>query len=196
MHEGDSVLPSFRGFAGRLPLILFATAFALQSGCVGTPISTGNSPVPPSNSQRDFPLNNLRTANISIRPQNKSPQSTATDPSIRTWLALSSEQHQEGLMFVPVEEIADDQGMLFVFNDERIRGFWMKNTITALDIAFARMDGTIVAIHTMPPLTLQSFSSFEPAMFALEVKAGILGKLGVQEGDKLIIPEEVFKDVP
>lgn len=187
---------SLRGFADSAALILSAMAFSMQSGCVGTPISTGSSPAPPSNSQRDFPLNNLRIATIAIRPQDKSPQSTATDPSIRSWLALTSEQHQEGLMFVPVEEIADDQGMLFVFNDERIRGFWMKNTITALDIAFARMDGTIVAIHTMPPLTLQSFSSFEPAMFALEVKAGILGKLGVQEGDKLIIPAEVFKDVP
>jgi uncharacterized membrane protein (UPF0127 family) len=58
------------------------------------------------------------------------------------------------------------------------------------------MDGTIVAIHTMPPLTLQTFSSIEPAMFALEVKSGILGKLGVQEGDKLVIPDDVFKAVP
>jgi uncharacterized membrane protein (UPF0127 family) len=86
--------------------------------------------------------------------------------------------------------------MLFVFPDERLRGFWMKNTITSLDIAFARMDGTIVAIHTMPPLTLETFPSFEPAMFALEVKAGTFAALGIQEGDKLVIPDEVFKQAP
>lgn len=188
-------LPS-RRFAASAALVAVTLGMAGSPGCVGTPISTGGSPSPPSDSQRDYPLNTLRTATISIQPRNKSAQSTTADPTIRTWLALSGEQHQEGLMFVPIEEIADDQGMLFVFNDERLRGFWMKNTITALDIAFARMDGTIVAIHTMPPLTLQSFSSIEPAMFALEVKAGILGKLGVQEGDKLIIPDEVFKDLP
>jgi len=69
----------------------------------------------------------------------------------------------------------------------------MRNTITALDIAFARRDGTIVAIHTMPPLTLRTFSSFEPAMFALEVKAGTFERLGVVEGDVMVIPDSVFK---
>jgi hypothetical protein len=95
-------------------------------------------------------------------------------------------------MFVPPEEIADDQGMLFVFSDESIRGFWMRNTITPLDIAFARMDGTIVKIWQMPPRTLQTFSSIEPAMFALEVKQGTFGRLGIKEGDRLDIPPEVL----
>lgn len=99
-------------------------------------------------------------------------------------------------MHVAADEIADDQGMLFVFPDERLRGFWMKNTITSLDIAFARFDGTVVAIHTMPPLTLRSFPSYEPAMFALEVKAGTFARIGLKEGDKLEIPASIFKDAP
>jgi len=105
----------------------------------------------------------------------------------RVWLARTSDEQREGLMFVSESEIADDQGMLFVFSDERVRGFWMKNTVTPLDIAYARMDGTIVAIHTMPPLTLQTFSSIEPAMFALEVKAGTFAKLGIVEGDHMLV---------
>jgi uncharacterized membrane protein (UPF0127 family) len=167
------------------------------AGCVGAP-STGAA-APPSATQRDFPLDRLKTSTITIEgpaaPGQDASQTARRGP-IRVWLALSSEQHQEGLMYVPADEIADDQGMLFVFPDERMRGFWMKNTITGLDIAFARMDGTIVAIHTMPPLTLETFSSFEPAMFALEVKAGTFSKLGVVEGDKLAIPDEVFKATP
>lgn len=169
-----------------------------DAGCVGAPSSSGAA-APPSATQRDFPLDKLKSSTITIEAAaaagQDASQTTRRGP-IRVWLALSSEQHQEGLMYVPVEEIADDQGMLFVFPDERMRGFWMKNTITGLDIAFARMDGTIVAIHTMPPLTLETFSSFEPAMFALEVKAGMLSKLGVLEGDKLAIPDEVFKAAP
>jgi uncharacterized membrane protein (UPF0127 family) len=169
----------------------------LATGCVGTPTTSGSA-APPSATQRDFPLEKLKSSNITIEsaPQPGQDAAQARRSPFRVWLALSSEQHQEGLMYVPAEEIADDQGMLFVFPDERLRGFWMKNTITSLDIAFARMDGTIVAIHTMPPLTLETFPSFEPAMFALEVKAGTFAALGIQEGDKLVIPDEVFKQAP
>src|SRR5262245_39667063 len=172
--------------------------FGGQIGCVGAP-STSGAAVPPSATQRDFPLDKLKTATISIEspaPPGQDGTQAARKAPFRVWLALSSDQHQEGLMYVPADEIADDQGMLFVFSDERMRGFWMKNTITGLDIAFARMDGTIVAIHTMPPLTLETFPSYEPAMFALEVKAGTFAKLGIQEGDRLVIPEEVFKTAP
>ncbi len=96
-------------------------------------------------------------------------------------------------MHVPADEIADDQGMLFIFPDEQPRGFWMRNTITSLDIAFARLDGTIVKTHQMPPLTLQSYPSVEPAMFALEMKAGSFAKFGIVAGDKLVIPEVIAK---
>lgn len=178
--------------------LIAASLISAGNGCVGAP-STSAGAAPPSATQRDFPLDKLKTATVTIDAPAAPGQDAAQAAhraQFRVWLALSSAQHQEGLMYVPAEEIADDQGMLFVFSDERMRGFWMKNTITALDIAFARMDGTIVAIHTMPPLTLQSFSSIEPAMFALEVKSGTFARLGVLEGDKLVIPDEVFKAVP
>ena len=99
-------------------------------------------------------------------------------------------------MHVPPEEIADNQGMLFVFSDEALRGFWMLNTITPLDIAYARMNGTIVKIWQMPPQTIRTFSSIEPAMFALEVKQGTFERLGIAEGAQIIIPEDVFKTSP
>ncbi len=154
-----------------LPLLLTA--------CVATPVATGDD----SSSQREFPLSSLDTSTLSVR-----------ENTFRVWLATTDEQRSEGLMYVNENEIADDQGMLFVFPQERLLGFWMKNTVTSLDIAFARSDGTIVAIHTMPPLTLQTFSSFEPAMFAFEVKSGRFAALGVREGDRLIIPPDVFEN--
>jgi uncharacterized membrane protein (UPF0127 family) len=111
------------------------------------------------------------------------------------WVANGPDEREEGLMWASADEIADDQGMLFVFPDEAYRGFWMKNTITPLDIAFARMNGAIVAIHTMPPLTLQTFPSLEPAMFALEMKAGSFERLGIKVGDHLDAPLDVFKNL-
>ena len=149
-------------------------------GCIGAPGADGASAV-----RRKHPLDGLSTSAVVVN-----------DHTIRVWLATTEDQREEGLMWVPETEIADDQGMLFVFPDERYLGFWMKNTITSLDIAFARYDGTIVATHTMPILTLDTFPSYEPAMFALEVKAGTFDKLGIQVGDRLEIPDEVFKAQP
>lgn len=138
-----------------------------------------------SSQYRKFPLDTLPISTLTVKGH-----------AIRAWLAISDEQHQEGLMYVPADEIADDQGMLFVFDNEWFRSFWMKNTITSLDIAFIKADGTIVKTHTMPPLTTQSFPSVEPAMFALEVKAGTWERLGIGVGDKVDIPRDVFKTQP
>ncbi len=138
-----------------------------------------------SDRSRQFPLDTL-------------PRSTLTigDDTFRIWLALSPATQQEGLMFVPKEEIAADEGMLFVFPDERELSFWMRNTLTALDIAYASADGTIVKILQMPPLTTQTFPSDAPAMFALEVKQGTFAARGIEEGQRMVIPDDVFKHRP
>jgi uncharacterized membrane protein (UPF0127 family) len=147
-----------------------------------------------SDARRFYPLDSLPTAWITVNGN-----------LLRVWLAQDSTPArrgaertpvEEGLMFVPPEEIADDQGMLFVFADESIRGFWMRNTITPLDIAFARLNGTIVKTWQMPPLTLQTFSSVEPAMFALEMKQGAFDRLGIKEGQRIDIPPEVLVSSP
>ncbi len=162
-------------------------ALATAAGCIGSSdgSTTETQSAQASADRREFPLDTLQTAKISINGH-----------EFRIWLALTIDQQLEGMMFVPENEIADDQGMLFVSSYERLHSFWMKNTITSLDIAYARMDGTIVKIWTMPPLTYQTFPSIEPAMFALEVKAGTFERLGIREGDRIIIPDAVFKATP
>jgi len=160
----------------RLLTIITTALAAATSGCVGSASATATG----SDGMREFPLGTLKTASVSIKGQ-----------SVTVWLADSAAKQSEGLMHVTEEELGD-RGMLFVFGEEQMRGFWMKNTITSLDIAFARMDGTIVATHTMPPLTLRNFSSIEPAMLALEVRAGRLAELGIVAGDRIEVPASVF----
>jgi uncharacterized membrane protein (UPF0127 family) len=169
--------------AGLLTVALSIPVVIQGFGCVGSP--SGEADGEASSGRRRFPLDTLPTSTVTVKGN-----------TFRVWLALEADQREEGLMFVPENEIADDQGMLFVFPDERYLGFWMKNTITPLDIAYARMDGTIVTTHTMPILTLQTFPSYEPALFALEVKAGTFDRLGIGPGDRLEIPGEVFKAQP
>lgn len=167
---------------------------ALLAGCIGSPGSEQGDQARPSSEIRKFPLDTLPTATMSFsKPGSpQQPESTA----IRIWLATTPEQQTEGLMHVPSTEIADDQGMLFVFDQEDYRYFWMKDTITALDIAYARADGTIVSTWQMPPLTLQSYPSLEPAMFALEMKAGSFARLGIEAGGRLFVPGSVFTPNP
>jgi hypothetical protein len=160
----------------RLLTIITTALAAATSGCVGSTSATASG----SDGVREFPLGTLETSSVSLKGQ-----------SVTVWLADTAAKQTEGLMHVTEEELGD-KGMLFVFSDEQVRGFWMKNTITSLDIAFARMDGTIVATHTMSPLTLRNFSSIEPAMLALEIRTGRLAELGVAAGDRIELPASVF----
>lgn len=162
----------------------------LTGGCAGSTNGGGGEPISASDARRKYPLSTLPTSTVTIDGH-----------AIRVWVVQDFDPQrpgavQEGLMHVPPEEIADDQGMLFVFRTERVHGFWMFNTITPLDIAYARMNGTIVTIAQMEPLTLDTHSSIEPAMFALEVKQGTLAALGIAEGDRMEIPDEVLQVMP
>lgn len=128
------------------------------------------------------------------------------DDTFQVWLAQSSTEQTLGLMQTPNERLAPippgevanlpagaHRGMLFVFDHEQLRSFWMLNTIIPLDIAFIRSDGTIVSTHTMAPLETRQYSSIEPAQFALEVRAGLFSELGIKPGDRVEIPDSVLK---
>lgn len=132
--------------------------------------------------------------------------------TFEVWLALTADEQQTGLMNVPAEDLADIdasdmtdgdasdgdaatvyRGMLFAFDDERPLGFWMLNTITALDIAYISADGRIVSTYMMAPLETRVYPSIEPARFALEVRAGLFAELGIAAGDHVEIPDSVLK---
>ena len=64
----------------------------------------------------------------------------------------------------------------------------MKDTLIPLDILFLDSDGTIVNIQTMEPepgvpdRDLRRYSSGSPALYALEMNAGLAQQLGFQVG--------------
>lgn len=99
----------------------------------------------------------------------------------------------KGLMFR--EHLPTGHGMLFVFDDEKPRTFYMKNCFIDLDIIFMGSDGRIVNITTMkapvPGEELIYYPSNAPARYALEVPAGRCEELGVRVGERIDIPPEV-----
>lgn len=89
-----------------------------------------------------------------------------------------------GLMYR--DSLPDDRGMLFVYPDEAVRGFWMKNTRIPLSIAFADADGVIIAIMDMAPDDGRTrYRSPGRARYALEVNRGWFGKNGVTVGSMI-----------
>lgn len=108
------------------------------------------------------------------------------------YIADTGHRTQLGLMNITEAELPADRGMVFVFKDDDERSFWMRNTIIPLDIAYIRSDGTIVKTYTMEPLRESGYASIEPARFVLEVRGGQFAQWGVVEGDKVVIPAELF----
>jgi len=103
-------------------------------------------------------------------------------------IADSAEERSYGLMFK--EFLDENSGMLFVFDDENYRNFWMKNTLISLDIIFISEDLEIVDIKYAVPCLEDpcvSYKSSKPAKYVLEVNGDFTIENDVGLGDKIII---------
>jgi uncharacterized membrane protein (UPF0127 family) len=99
-------------------------------------------------------------------------------------VAATDAHRARGLMFR--EEMAADAGMLFLFDTEGDRYFWMKNTPLSLDIIFIGANGVIVNIaNDTTPFSEKIVASTGPAKYVLEVLAGTSKRLGIKAGDKV-----------
>lgn len=100
-------------------------------------------------------------------------------------IADTAEKQTRGLMYR--DKLAANDGMLFVFNDEEMREFWMKNTFIPLNIAYINRQGTLNEIYYMRPIdTSVTYPSRQPAMYALEVNKDWFIKNNISEGSKVI----------
>lgn len=104
-------------------------------------------------------------------------------------LAITFEERILGLMYR--DRLGDNEGMLFVFPEEDILSFWMKNTGIPLSIAFIKADGRITQIESMEPYSLDNHVSKEKVKYALEMKEGWFQAHNIKEGDIVKIPLKV-----
>lgn len=100
---------------------------------------------------------------------------------IQVEIADDADERQRGLMYR--ETLEENQGMLFVYPEQRILGFWMRNTLIPLDIAYIDREGRIVDIQQMEPQTTETHDSAAPAMYALEMNQGWFEANGIRIGD-------------
>lgn len=96
-------------------------------------------------------------------------------------------ERARGLMFR--ETLAEGQGMLFVFQKEAPRSFWMKNTPLSLDILFFDAAGQFINGHYhTTPFSSDSLRSTLPAQYTIEVLAGEAKRLGFNDNTVLKLP--------
>lgn len=102
-------------------------------------------------------------------------------------LAVTPQERQRGLMFR--EKLEEDQGMLFVFVQEGLHSFWMKNMKIALDILWLDKDKRIVHIEKEVPACITpdcpSYAPQIPALYVLELQCGSVDRLGINMYDRL-----------
>jgi len=102
---------------------------------------------------------------------------------IHAEVARTEEQRAIGLM--ARKEMAQNAGMVFVFEQPAQQCFWMRNTLIPLSAAFVADDGTIVNIVEMQPLSDQSHCSAKPVRYVLEMNKGWFDKRGLKAGSRL-----------
>jgi uncharacterized membrane protein (UPF0127 family) len=133
------------------------------------------SPTPTAEiSDRQFPLGTLviQTSGASVR--------------LDVEIAETAEARARGLM--EVERLDKVDGMVFVFEAVSRGGFWMKNTLIPLDIAFWNDEMKIVDILQMEPCKEDPCQVYTPKasyIGAVEVDKGRLGKSGVEVGNEV-----------
>jgi uncharacterized membrane protein (UPF0127 family) len=94
--------------------------------------------------------------------------------TIKAEVADSAKERARGLM--NRSYLDEDEGMLFIFENEGKHGFWMKNTLIPLDLIFIDAEGKIVDIkHNFEPCSkifCDTYKPVEPAKYVLEVNGG------------------------
>ena len=109
--------------------------------------------------------------------------------TFRVEIADSQQEQALGLMFR--DSMPDDAGMLFIFPNEALRSFWMKNTRIPLDIMYFDRELKMVSLSAdTPPCKVTrcpSYPSTGPAMYVLELNAGSAERLGVGPGSELTL---------
>lgn len=109
-----------------------------------------------------------------------------TVSTVQVAVADDNQSRSEGLM--NVTELPEDSGMLFIFENDQSRSFWMANTPLPLDILFVNSEMNIVRIHrNTQPFSQESIQSDAPARFVVEVNGGYSIEHDIREGMNIAI---------
>ncbi len=133
-----------------------------------------------------------RSPTPTLPPTEADPLSKAQPrlPTMKLWLgnheivaelATTTIQQQTGMMFRT--NMAEMDGMLFVFPGPHRAGFWMKNTRVPLDAGYIDAKGVIREIHPLEPFNETTVDAqSDLTQYVLEMNQGWFARNGVTVG--------------
>jgi len=116
------------------------------------------------------------------------------DARVRVRVVKTEAMRRRGLMLV--RELPEDEGMLFLFAEEKPQVFWMRNTYLSLDMIFVRADLTVAGVtaHTRP-LTDDGNGIDEPSQYVVEANAGWARRHGVRAGTRVKLENVALENI-
>ncbi len=111
-------------------------------------------------------------------------KSAARNQIFYTKVLKTPDEMRKGLMHV--KELAENSGMLFLFEKPQIANMWMKDTFIPLDMIFINERNEIIKIiENAKPNSLEVLSSDAYVAMVLEINGGIAKKHGIRVGDSI-----------
>ena len=116
------------------------------------------------------------------------------DKLLQVYIANTDPRRMRGLMFETESFLADDKGMLFVFDEPGNISMWMKNMQFHLDIIWFSENGNVVSIEKnvppcITPVEVMSCKSVgvsaDNAKYVLELTSGYVDEYSITEDSQL-----------
>lgn len=115
-------------------------------------------------------------ATVSIR------RSEGNSKNFTVGIADTPQKYEKGLMYC--KELKNGTGLFFIFNNDRLHYFWMKNTPLTLAIIYIDHKFTVVSVGKGTPMSTKMVPSLKPVRYVLEVNWEE-GK-DIKPGDKIV----------
>jgi uncharacterized protein len=104
--------------------------------------------------------------------------------SFKVELAVTAEEQARGLMFR--ERLHEDGGMLFIFEKDEPRSFWMRNTLIPLDIIFITSGLKVAHVHDFAkPRDDTAILCPVGAKYVVEVNGGKAAACRIKPGTRI-----------
>ena len=103
---------------------------------------------------------------------------------VQVEVAADDPTRQQGLMYR--DQLAENRGMIFLFGEDGVYPFWMKNTIIPLDMIWIDTAHKVVSVqHDVPPCKADPCPSYPPtgpARYVLETASGVAKRHRLEAG--------------
>lgn len=122
----------------------------------------------------------------SLLPFAKSPTATINNHTFNLFVVKTQKEKETGLS--EKSSLAENYGMLFLFEKADYYSFWMKGMKFPIDIIYIKKDHIVTIYHGLLPPTSKeenppTYAPTEPADTILEINAGLSKKYGFKNND-------------